>query len=89
MQWAERRRVGAPTIYKMHVDFGIILVGERPPKWALHTWKQQYDNKEANMNWMSHKILNSNSSFPYQVSLKMAETWLLFAANYFRYSPFV
>ena len=34
MWWAERRRVGAPTIFQMHVDFGINLVGERPSKWA-------------------------------------------------------
>ena len=37
MWWAERRRVGAPTIFQMHVEFGINLVGESPSKWALLT----------------------------------------------------
>ena len=45
MRWAERRQVGVPTVSKIHVDFSIIQVGERPSKWA-----SSLENNDGNMN---------------------------------------
>ena len=45
--------MGAPTIFKMHVDFGINLVGERPSKWA-----SSLENYDKTLTQLSSSVSN-------------------------------